>query len=615
MSQKSLLSLAVGAALGGGLIHASTAQAQEAQLQPTIEVTASRVAQTVDASLADVSVITRADIEKTNAPDLLEVLRLQAGVDVARTGGAGQQTSVFLRGTNSNHVLVLVDGVRVASNNTGAFAFENLPLDAVERIEIVRGPRASYWGSDAVGGVIQIFTRRLDGAHLAASAGSYGSADGSVGYGAQGDAGGFSVQTGGRHVDGFSASNPLAGPYVYNPDDNPFQNHSQTAQTWYRLGAQTLSASVLRSIGTQSFDNGAYGPGISHTLDQAIGVNLEGAITTDWQHRLSVGTSRENIDTAAFGSAYRSTREQLSWTNDVAVAANQHLIAGIDYVHDLGRSLDTFGGDTIYDKTRDNTGVFAGWNAQGDALDGEISARYDHDSAFGGAFSGSVAGGYKLADGLRLTASYGTAFSAPSLSQLYSPGYYGYYAGNPLLDPERSRSGELGLEWKPDGANRLEARAFTTRVRDLIDFSGGTTFQAINIAHAAIDGLELTHNWRAGAYSWTNTLTLQDARNEDTDTQLLRRPKQKFNSVFDAQLSDAFSAGAEVVYSGRSNDYGGVQLGSYTILNLHANWIINPQWRLGARVENLGDKNYQLVYGYNTPGRSGYLTVSWSPGE
>ncbi|WP_395643802.1 TonB-dependent receptor domain-containing protein [Rudaea sp.] len=613
MPQKSILFLAVGAALCGSVLFASVAQAQEAQLQPTIEVTASRVAQTVDASLASVSIITRADIEKTNAPDLIEVLRLQAGVDVARLGGAGTQTSVFLRGTNSNHVLVLVDGVRVASANTGAFAFENLPLDAVERIEIVRGPRASYWGSDAVGGVIQIFTRRLDGAHLAASAGSYGSADGSVGYGMQTDTWGVSAQAGGRHVDGFSASNALSGPYVYNPDDNPMQNHNQVAQAWTRLGTQTLSASALRSVGTQSFDNGDFGPGISHTLDQAIGMNLEGAIRSDWQHRLSIGTTRTNIDTPAFGSAYRSTREQLSWTNDVAIAANQHLIAGIDYVHDRGRSLDAYAG-TQYDKTRDNTGVFAGWRAQADALDGEVSGRYDHNSDFGGEFSGSIAGGYQLTDGLRFVASYGTAFSAPTLSQLYSPGYGGYYAGNPLLDPERSRTGEVGLEWKIDSANRLDARAFTTRVRDLIDFSGGAMFQAININHAAIDGLELTHSLHAGAYSWTNTLTLQDPRNEDTDTQLLRRPRRKFSSVFDAQLNDAVSAGAEVVYAGRANDFGG-KLGAYAIVNLRASYVINPQWRLGARLENLGDRSYQLAYGYNTPGRSGYLTVSWSPGK
>src|SRR5215831_4782971 len=173
-----------------GLALYAPARADEAQLQP-VEVTATRVAQTVDASLADVSIITRRDIEASATTDLIDLLRLQAGVDVARSGGAGQQTNVFLRGTNANHVLVLIDGVRAASANTGAFAFENLPLDAVERIEIVRGPRASYWGSDAIGGVIQIFTRKLDRAHIAASYGSYRSADGSAGIGGWNDAGGF----------------------------------------------------------------------------------------------------------------------------------------------------------------------------------------------------------------------------------------------------------------------------------------------------------------------------------------------------------------------------------------------------------------------------------------
>ena len=189
------------------------------------------------------------------APDLIDLLRLQAGIDVARSGGAGEQTSVFMRGTNANHVLVLIDGVRVASANTGAFAFENLPLDAIERIEIVRGPRASYWGSDAIGGVIQVFTRKLDGAHIAASYGSYRDADGSVGFGQWSDAGGFSAQFGARHVGGFSATN--AGicngpddPYcIFNPDDNGYHNHNVVAQGAYRLGAQTLSATVFRNEG------------------------------------------------------------------------------------------------------------------------------------------------------------------------------------------------------------------------------------------------------------------------------------------------------------------------------------------------------------------------------
>ncbi|HEY6894496.1 MAG TPA: TonB-dependent receptor plug domain-containing protein, partial [Rhodanobacteraceae bacterium] len=195
----SLLALAAAAAV---------ARADEIETQPTVQVTASRVPETVDATLADVTVITREEIDASASRDVLDLLRLQAGVDLYRTGGAGQQTSLFLRGTNANHVLVLIDGVRAASANTGAFAFEWLPLDAIERIEIVRGPRASYWGSDAIGGVIQVFTRRLDGPSVAASYGTYRSADGSAGYGAWSDAGGFSAQVGVRHVGGFSATNP-----------------------------------------------------------------------------------------------------------------------------------------------------------------------------------------------------------------------------------------------------------------------------------------------------------------------------------------------------------------------------------------------------------------------
>jgi vitamin B12 transporter len=590
-----------------------TAQAQNAELQPTVEVTASRVTETFDATLADVSVITRKDIEASSAPDLIELLRLQPGIDVARTGGAGQQTSVFLRGTNSNHVLVLIDGVRVASSNTGSFAFENLPVDAVERIEIVRGPRAGYWGSDAIGGVIQIFTRKLDSAHLAASYGSYKTSDGSAGYGVQSDAGGFSVQVGARHVGGFSATNPAAGPYTYNPDDNGFQNHNIVAQGDYKLGAQVLSASIFRSEGTLSFDNGDPGYGASRTLDQAAGINLQGAITDNWHDRLSVGSSRENIATPAFGTDYHSTREQLAWTNDFTLTGTQHLIAGLDYVHDAGLSNDTFGETTLYSATRNNSGVFAGWRVADGAFDSDLSAREDHNSTSGSAFSGSAAAGWKFTDDLRLSASYGTAFRAPNLNELYSPGYSGYYAGNPLLDPERSRTGEIALNWHLDGANQIDVRAFSTRVHNLIDFSGGTTFQAVNIDHAAIDGGEIIHTWHNASYSWSNSLTLQNPRDSDTDTQLLRRPKQKFSSVFEAPLSDKLRAGIEVLYSGRSNDYGNIQLGSYTLVNLRANYALSPELKLGARLENLGDKNYQLVYGYNTPGRSGYLTVSWEP--
>lgn len=612
MSQKSILAFSILLALAG------SARAQDAALQPTIEVTASRVAETADASLADVSVITRADIDASHAPDLLEVLRLQAGVDVARTGGPGAQTNVFLRGTNSNHVLVLIDGVRVASSNTGAFAWENLPLDAVQRIEIVRGPRASYWGSDAIGGVIQIFTRKLTGPHLAASYGSYRSADGSAGFGARDENGGFSVQVGARHVGGYSATIPGIcngpnDPYcIYNPDDNGAQYHGGTLSADYKLGTQTLSASAFRNEGTQNFDNGA-SDGISHTLDQAIGAALEGDVTNAWHQRLSVGTSREDLDTPAFASAYRSTREQASWTNDLALSAAQHLIAGIDAVHERGVSIDTSGFGAPYEKSRDIDGVFTGWRVATGDYDSEVAARYDHNSQFGGAFSGSAAAGWKFSDALRLTASFGTAFRAPDLNELYSPGYGGYYAGNPDLQPERSRTLELGAEWTADAANRLAVHAFSTRVHDLIDFSGGSTYQAINIDRAAIDGVELTHALRTGVWSLTNNVTVQNPRNTDTGAQLLRRPRQKLSSVLERGFGERLSADVEFFASGSREDVGARSLPGYALVNLRADYRLNAAWCLGARLENLLDRDYELAHGYNTPGRSGYLTLTWQP--
>lgn len=594
------------------------ARAQDAALQPTVEVTASRMTETVDASLADVSVITRADIEASNAPDLLEVLRLQAGVDMARTGGPGAQTNVFLRGGNSNHVLVLIDGVRVASSNTGAFAWENLPLDAIQRIEIVRGPRASYWGSDAIGGVIQIFTRKLTGPHLAASYGTYRDADGSAGFGARDDNGGFSVQIGARHVGGFSATNPGIcngpnDPYcIYNPDDNGAQYHGGTLSGDYKLGAQTLSVSALRSEGTQNFDNGV-SDGISHTLNQAIGAALEGDVNADWHQRLSLGTSREDLATPAFDSAYRSTREQASWTNDFALSAAQHLIAGFDAVHERGISIDTSGFGAPYDKARDIDGAFAGWRVASGAFDSEIAGRYDHNSQFGGAFSGSAAGGWKFSDALRLTASFGTAFRAPDLNELYSPGYGGYYAGNPDLKPERSRTLELGAEWTPDAANRLAVHAFSTRIHDLVDFSGGSTYQAINIDRAAVDGVELTQAWHSAVWTLTNNVTVQNPRNTDTGAQLLRRPKQKLSSVLERGFGERLSAGVEFFASGNREDVGARSLPGYALVNLRADYRLNAAWKLGARLENLFDRDYELAHGYNTPGRSGYLSVTWQP--
>lgn len=589
------------------------ARAEEIQTQPTVQVTASRIVETVDDALADVSVITREDIEASVSRDVLDLLRLEAGIDLYRAGGAGQQTSLFLRGTNTNQVLVLIDGVRAAAATTGAYAFEQLPLDAVERIEIVRGPRASYWGSDALGGVIQVFTRKLEGPRLVLGYGSYGDAAGSAGIGYWDGDNGYSVQVGARHVDGFSATNPgiCNGPddpfCTYNPDDDAFRKTHLAARAAHRFGNQLLSGSFLRSQGQTQFDEG-----YSDIIQQVGGLGLEGELGASWNHRLAFGYNREDLGTPAFGALYLTRRSSLLWQNEVRLADRQRLVAGLDFVHEEAETRDTFAGTARYRDSRNNQAAFAGWRAGWEAFDAEVAARHDHNSAFGGATTGSVAFGWRAADALRLHASFGQGFRSPNMNELYDPGYGGQFAGNPELDPERSRSAELGLEWQASTAQRFRLNLYSTRVRDLISFTGPQS-QAENIAHAAIDGAEL--GWRLALGDWTARAnwTWQDARDEDTDTRLLRRARQKGSATIERAFGEWLRIGAEVVHNGRRDDFGGIELGAYTALNLRADWMLNDAWSIGMRLENLTDRDYELVHGYNTPGRSAFAEVRWHP--
>ncbi len=598
-------------ALTGALC--SAAHAEDEQLQPTVQVTASRVAETVDSALADVSVITRQDIDASLARDTLDLLRLETGVDLYRTGGAGQQTSLFLRGSNSNQVLVLIDGVRVSSQNTGALAFEHLPLDAIERIEIVRGPRASYWGSDAIGGVIQIFTRKLEGPRMAASYGSYEDAKGSAGIGHWDGSDGYSVQVGLRHVRGFSATNPGIcngpdDPYcAYDPDDDGFRNKNFTGRAAHALGSQLLSGTLYRSDSTVQFDQGE-----SKAIEQNGSINLEGYLAESWSHRLSFGNAREDLQTPAFGTLQLTRRNSLLWQNQFRLGEGQQVIAGIDLVREKGETLDTFSGSQTYGRTRDNRAVFAGWRGEFGALDTEVAARRDDNGDFGAANTGSVALGWRFSPRWRAYVNLGRGFRAPTMNELFHPGYSGWFAGNPDLQPEYSRSTEGGLEFTPDANQRFKANVYSTRVSDLISFTGPDN-RAENIAHADVDGAEFEYRLKVDAWSLRANWTWMDARDADADRPLLRRPKNKVGAVVERSFGERWRAGAELVHSSHRDDVGGVKLASYTLLNLRAGVRLGSQWTLNARVENLTDRDYELVRGYNTAGRSGWLEAVWQP--
>ncbi len=595
-------------AVFASMAQASTStppQPKPIPVQPVVIVTASRIAQTVPASLADVSVITRLQIDASGMPDLTSLLRRQAGVDIVRSGGAGQQTSVFLRGTNSNQVLVLIDGVRVASANTGAYAWEQLPLDTIQRIEIVRGPRAAQWGSDAIGGVIQIFTRKLQSIHLAGRAGSYGDYASSVGYGQWSAQGGASVIIGNRNVRGFSTQNPQG--YSYNPNNNGVHSQNLSARGAWRFGTQTLAGNVLHSNSRVSFDQGH-----SHVIEQSAGVSLSGEIVPGWRQRVSFANDREDLATSSYGqSLMLSRRQQAGWQLDWNYAPKQQLVAGLDWIHAHGISRNTATNTNVYDGTRSNRGAYLGWYGRHHPANWELAVRHDHNSLFGNASTASAAFGVDLGAWARLNTSFGQGFRSPSMSEQYSPGFFGYYAGNPTLRPERSRSSEVDLLLRPLESLKLKLALYHTRVNNLITFAGIKN-QAINLARAKMDGAEFTGDWNHEPWHARLSTTLDNARNLDNGQRLLRRPLRKADISLDRRFGTRLQAGLELFLSGPSADYG-ARLGGYGLINAHFGWRLGHGLQIELYLQNLANHHYSVAYGYNTPGRSGWLTLRWNP--
>jgi vitamin B12 transporter len=333
-------------AAAGGLLHADDIDTYE--LKPNLVVTPSRRVEPLDQSLASVSVITREDIELSVAEDLFELLRLQPGVDIVRTGGPGTQTSVFLRGSNSNHVLVLIDGVRASSTNTGAYAWEQLPLNQVERVEIVRGPRGSLYGSDSIGGVIHVFTRSSPEPYARVAGGSFGTAEAEGGLGYESETSRLSVNAGYRHVDGFSAQN--ANGFSYHPDDDGFRAASLGVKGATDAQAGRWEYSLLAIDNQSEFDQGR-----SDAEQLIASLGFSGQFSPDWEYQLQGGYIRDQLftDFEFFTTEDDSRRYQFSWQNQLMNSSRCQISFGLDYYREGGESAGS------WDQDRDNAGLFA----------------------------------------------------------------------------------------------------------------------------------------------------------------------------------------------------------------------------------------------------------------
>jgi vitamin B12 transporter len=599
MRTPTVLAAALLAAGLSGLLAAEELEPYE--LKPNLVVTPTRMPEPAGQALASVSVITRSDIEYSAAEDLYELLRLQPGIDIVRTGGPGTQTSIFMRGANSSHVLVLIDGVRVSSSNTGAYAWELLPLNQIERIEIVRGPRGSLYGSDSIGGVIQVFTRSSPEPYAQATAGSFGTLAAEGGLGHQGERWQISLNAGYRDVDGYSAQNPDG--FSYDPDDDGLRaaNASLTGSVEADHGRWRFS--VLGIDHESEFDQG-----VSDARQLIASLAFDGRVTDSWDYQLQAGAIDDDLftDFGFFTTGFDSRRHELSWQNQLRTEGAGLFSFGLDYYRESGSS------DGGWDQSRDNTGLFASYDHRLRRLQLQAGARYDDNSRFGSEATGQFALGYEFAEDWQLVGSYGSAFRGPNLSEQFSPGFGGLFAGNPELEPESSTSAEVGLRWEAPHGGLLSAFAYRTNVDDLIAFNG-PEFQAINIDRARLRGVEVEYRLQRNGWLLNANATIADSEDLATGQPLLRRPEEKGSMTLERRLDNGAWIGVEWYYAGDREDFGGVVLDSYQLLNLRAGWPLARAWRLELRANNLADEAYEPAFGFDGAGRSWFLSVTWLP--
>jgi vitamin B12 transporter len=603
---KSLAALIVAGMAASRALADEAEPSESAKVDPVV-VTATRTPEPLSSIIQPIELITEPQIQQAGQDTLTGLLQSQANVEIDGTGGYGQPSSVFIRGSNSAHTLVLIDGIRVNNAGLGTVPFENFPTPQFSRIEVVPGPFSSLYGSDAMGGVIQLFTHRWPDAPSLTGAAGYGTYDTSSVYGGV-SAGthdtGFTVNAGYFQSRGFSATNPSAPSGIFNPDNDGYRNTNVSGSVVHRFAPdQEIGVTALYTQGNTHFDSG---PTTDDVNNEAIGVYSvysRNRLTDWWQSLVRVGEVQDDsVVTGAFPGEFRSDQTQLTWQNDFSTSIGT-FIAGFDYLQQT-----VGGGTTVFPvDEREIYGLFAGYSTQIGRNTVFASVRNDDNSQFGDHTTGSLGYAFALTPELRLRASAGNAFHAPTFNDLYFPGF-----GNPNLQPEVGRSWEVGADYKV-GAQRFSATYFDNHISQLI-VNDSVTFLPINLGSATIQGLELGYDGVVRGLELRARLTLQNPVDDDNGDQLPRRAKI-FGNAGIARTFGSFNVGAEVVGASARfdsvNELPGTEMGGYALFNLVASYKIDRDWRVDLRWNNVFNKNYELAQGFNTPGSNVFVWVKY----
>ncbi len=582
---------------------------------PDMLVTATRTEMAKNQLAAAATVYTRKDIERLQAKTLPELLSGTTGIDMTQSGGFGKTTSVFMRGTNSDHVLVLIDGIKVGSVTLGTTPFEFIPIDQVERVEIIRGPQSSLYGSEAIGGVIQIFTRKggqqdKPSVTLDAGGGTYDT------YRASGTVSGkwknswYTLGSSQFGSQGFNARQPTPGPFGVNqPDKDGYLNTALNARLGHRFDNNAeVEAFFMRAEGKTEFDGNFQNK--TEFVNQVVGASASMNIVDNWRSILRLGQSRDDSDNFApdgtFSSRFNSTRWNASWLNEVALSDDHQLVIGSDYRLDQVDSSETFAESSRYD-----AGIFTELHSR--ILDAHFvnaSIRGDKNEAFGDQVTGNLGWRYNWNYGISLLANFGNAFKAPSFNDLFFPNF-----GNPNLKPEESTSFETGLAGDHDWM-QWEIRAYHTNIDNLITPTMDPitfNFSAENVGKAQIDGIEAEIGTQLMGWNSKLNMNLISPKNRESNLRLPRRAEKTLSYDLSRSFGQ-FDLGAHVLaQADRFDDtQNQIKVAGYVTVDLRSAYHLSKNWTLSAKLNNLLDKNYQTVNTFNTAGRNFFLSIHYN---
>lgn len=591
-----------------------------------VVVTGSRVPTALQFIAADVVLIDEDRIRASTADSVEDLLRREAGLQLSRNGGPGQNASLFIRGAGGSSTVVLVNGVRIGSATLGLVELESLSLAQIERIEVLRGPGSSLYGADAMGGVVQIFTRRGEGqprvaAHVAA--GGYGASEGSASVsGAQGGLD-YALSLSREANDGVSSVRPGDLFGNYNPDKDGYVRKGAQVDLGYEVAAGQrigLSAGVRRldsQFDSTDFSGGGRDSGQdfrNRLKGSDLAIHHSGRWDGGWTTQLQYAANDDDLRSGGTTTErFRTRRGQFTAQATWAADADHSLTMAYEHLVEKAES-SSYGESQV---KRDNDAMVLAYSGRFGPARLQADLRHDDSSDYGGTTTGRLGGSVEIAPGWRVRALAGTTFRAPSFNDLYFPGY-GVDPGDGGIAPERGRSVELGLSWKGEEGDAA-LTVYRNKLRDLIGYesvAGNCPVPeeypfgcAANIGRARLQGATLSGGYRWGDLSLRGSVDLLDAIDEDTGARLARRAAHQETLSADYTLGD-WRLGAAVLRVGQRPD-AGAQLAGYTTLDLKATWRFDTRWQLEARLLNATDRDYQPARDYQPLGRQAWIGLRY----